>query len=108
MTASSNPNSKSATNGATSHKLGDAEELLRRRPPVLNTEEDEEQEELDDDDFDDEFDDDFEQELADEWEELDDVNGESGLEGAEPDEAELGEDDDAADPAGGDPDADDF
>lgn len=108
MSASSNPYSKSATNGATGHKLGDAEELLRRRPPALNTEEDEEQEELDDDDFDDEFDDDFEQELADEWEELDDVNGESGLEGAEPDEAELGEDDDAADPAGGDPDADEF
>jgi hypothetical protein len=108
MSASSNPNSKSAANGATGHQLGDAEELLRRRPPVLETEEDEEQEELDDDDFDDEFDDDFEQELADEWEELDDVNGDVGLEGEEPDEAELGEDDESGDPPGVDPDGDDF
>ena len=105
MSASSSPNPKSATNGATKHQLGDADELLCRRPPVLNAEEDEEQEELDDDEFDDEFDDDFEQELADEWEELDDVNG---IEGAEPDEAELGEDNEAAEPAGADPDADEF
>ncbi len=97
MSASSNPNPKSTTNGSARQQLSDAEELQHKRQPLLSgEEEEEEQEELNDDDFDDEFDDDFEQELADEWEELDDVNGVKTADG-EPADAEL-EGDEASEP----------
>jgi hypothetical protein len=107
MSASSNPNPKSTTNGSTRQNLGDADELLRPRQPLLGGEEEEEQEELDDDDFDDEFDDDFEQELADEWEELDDVNGVETADGESDDDKIADGDDEAGGAADVDVDADD-